>query len=131
MAFTQLEAKGRRTLSSRGSGLRRADHDPLDPTIREMVRRIVESFRPERVILFGSHARGTADADSDVDLLIVMPFSGPKREKQLQIRLALQGLGVSKDVIVTTPEDFEWRSRVPGTVERPALLEGKVLYARA
>jgi predicted nucleotidyltransferase len=96
-----------------------------------MVRRIVGRFHPERVILFGSHARGTASSDSDVDLLVVMPVSGSKREKQIEIRLALRSFRVPKDIVVTTPEEFVWRKEIPGTIERPAAREGKVLYARA
>ena len=95
-----------------------------------MVKRIVERFHPDRVILFGSHARGNAGPDSDVDLLIVMSVTGSKREKQLEVRLALHEFKVSKDIIVTTPEDFEWRKEIPGTIERPAAREGKVVYAR-
>jgi predicted nucleotidyltransferase len=95
-----------------------------------MVRRIVKRFHPDRVILFGSHARGTAGPDSDVDLLIVMSVTGSKREKQLEVRRALHEFKVSKDIIVTTPEDFEWRKEIPGTIERPAAREGKVVYAR-
>jgi predicted nucleotidyltransferase len=103
----------------------------IQNVIRSMVRRIVERFDPDRVILFGSHARGTGDADSDVDLLVVMPVTGSKREKQLEIRLALHEFRVPKDVIVTTPEEFAWRKKIPGTIERPAALEGRLLYARA
>jgi predicted nucleotidyltransferase len=95
-----------------------------------MVRRIVNRFHPDTIILFGSHARGDAGQGSDVDLLIVMPFSGSKREKQVEIRLALQGIPVPKDIVVTTPEEFLWRKEVPGTIERPAAREGRVLYAR-
>lgn len=98
--------------------------------IRQMVRRIVSRFHPERIILFGSHARGDAGPDSDVDLLIVMPYLGSKREKQLEIRLALRSIRIPKDIVVTAPEEFLWRKEVPGTIERPAALEGKVLYAR-
>ena len=102
----------------------------LEKTIKRMVGRIVERFQPEAVILFGSHARGTAGPDSDVDLLVVMRIAGSKREKQLEVRMTLHEFKVSKDIIVTTPEDFEWRKEVPGTIERPAAREGKVLYAR-
>ncbi|MBI2317790.1 MAG: nucleotidyltransferase domain-containing protein [Betaproteobacteria bacterium] len=102
----------------------------LEKTIKRMVQRIVRRFHPDRVILFGSHARGTASADSDVDLLVVMPVSGSRREKAVEIGVALHGLGVAKDIVVTTPEDFEWRKEIPGTIERPAALEGRVLYAR-
>ncbi len=88
--------------------------------IQAMVRRIVDRFDPERVILFGSHARGTARPDSDVDLLVVLSGNGPKREAQHDIRLALDDFDISKDVVVTTPEEFAWRKEIPGTIERPA-----------
>jgi uncharacterized protein len=99
--------------------------------IESMVRRIVQEFRPFRVILFGSCARGEAGPDSDVDLLIVMPVKGPKHRKQVEIRLALRDIRVPKDIIVTTPEDFAWRKDVVGTIEYPAAREGKVLYAQS
>ena len=59
--------------------------------IEEMVRRIVERFHPEKIILFGSHARGTAGPDSDVDLLVVMPVQGSRRRKATEIDLSLIG----------------------------------------
>ncbi|HEX7181753.1 MAG TPA: nucleotidyltransferase domain-containing protein [Thermoanaerobaculia bacterium] len=99
--------------------------------IRQMVRRIVSRFQPDKIILFGSHARGDAGPNSDVDLLIVMPFSGSKREKQVEVRLALRSIRIPKDIVVTTPEEFLWRQEIPGTIERPAALEGRVLYARS
>lgn len=95
-----------------------------------MVRRIVDEFQPERIILFGSHARGEAGPDSDVDLLVVMPVEGRKHDKRVQIRVALHDFRVPKDIVVTTPEDFEWRKEIPGTIEYPAVKEGMVLYAR-
>jgi predicted nucleotidyltransferase len=103
----------------------------LERIIDEMVLRIVERFDPERIILFGSAARGDATRDSDVDLLVVMPVEGPKHKKQVQIRVALHDIRIPKDIIVTTPEDFEWRKEIPGTIEYPAVHEGKVLYARS
>ena len=98
--------------------------------IRQMVRRIVRQFRPERIILFGSHARGDAGPDSDVDLLVVMPVEGSRREKAVEIGVALHDIRLPKDIIVTTPEDFETRKEIAGTIERPAARQGKVLYAR-
>jgi hypothetical protein len=65
-----------------------------------------------------------------VDLLVILPVSGSRREKQLEIRMALHGFGLAKDIIVATPEESAWRKSVPGTIERPAMLEGKVLDAR-
>jgi predicted nucleotidyltransferase len=101
-----------------------------DKMIQEMVNRIVEHFDPERIILFGSSARGDARPDSDVDLLVVMPIQGSKREKQLEIRALLRGIRLAKDIVVSKPEDFEWRKDIVGTIEFLATKEGKVLYAR-
>ena len=98
--------------------------------IQMMVNRIVKEFQPERVILFGSHARGEGGSDSDVDLLIVMPVEGSKRDKSIEIGVALHDVRIPKDIIVTTPEEFEWRKEIAGTIERPAVLEGKTLYAK-
>jgi predicted nucleotidyltransferase len=99
--------------------------------IDRMVQRIVAKFRPQQVILFGSHARGDATADSDVDLLVVMDFEGTAFEKGLEILQALGDTHVSVDVIVTRPEDFAWRKDIVGTIEWPAAKEGKVVYARS
>ncbi|HTV48661.1 MAG TPA: nucleotidyltransferase domain-containing protein [Phycisphaerae bacterium] len=102
----------------------------LTPVIHRMVRRIVDRFNPEQVILFGSHARGNADSDSDVDLLVVMNIRGSKRRKRLQIRMALHDFRVAKDILLTSPKEFAWRKNIAGTVEQPAFREGKVLYDR-
>jgi predicted nucleotidyltransferase len=99
--------------------------------IDRMVKRIVRRFHPEKVILFGSHARGDAGPDSDVDLLVVMPVEGSIVELRLDIREALHSIPLPVDIIVTTPEDFAWRKEFVGTIEWPATREGKVLYARA
>ena len=98
--------------------------------IRGMVKRIVEQFHPDKIILFGSHARGDAGPDSDVDLLVVMPVNGRKLDKMVEIGVALSDFTVPMDIIVTTPEDFAWRSTTVGTIEYPAAREGKVLYER-
>jgi predicted nucleotidyltransferase len=96
-----------------------------------MVRRLVHQFDPERIILFGSHARGTAGPDSDVDLLVVMPIRrSEKAATEVAMGVALHDLRVSMDIIVVTPDEVERRRHIPGTLIRPALLEGKVLYAR-
>jgi len=95
-----------------------------------MVRRIAAEFDPDQIILFGSHARGLAGADSDVDLLVVMPVEGSKRAKQLEIRTAVRDVHVPKDIIVSRSEEFQWRKDTVGTIEYPAVREGKILYAR-
>ena len=98
--------------------------------IEEMVRRIVSKCNPEKVILFGSHARGDAVEDSDVDLLVVLPVTGSKRAVRVQMRRLLNDIPMSKDIVVSTPEEFQWRQNYIGTIEHPAVREGKTLYAQ-
>jgi uncharacterized protein len=107
---------------------RKARAVPRD--IRLMTRQIVRRFQPDKIILFGSRARGDARPDSDVDLLVVMPVEGSTREKAVEIGVALHEFDAAKDVIVVRPEEFAWRKDVVGTIEWPAVREGKVLYAR-
>jgi predicted nucleotidyltransferase len=95
-----------------------------------MVRRIVAEFAPDRVILFGSRATGTSRADSDVDLLVVMPVRDSKRRTAVEIGVALHDFAVPKDIVVSTPAEFAWRKDVAGTIEYPAARDGKVLYAK-
>lgn len=95
-----------------------------------MVHRIVARFDPDKIILFGSHARGTANRDSDVDLLVVMEVPGSKKNQTIEIRKTLAGMGLAKDVIVATPEEVERSKDLVGTIIRPALRDGKVLYER-
>jgi len=99
--------------------------------VRVMVQRIVENFRPDKVVLFGSCARGTAGPDSDVDLLIIMPVTGKRRDLAVEIRGRLHGLGLAKDILVATPEEWEKYRDVAGTLIRTAHEEGKTLYERA
>ena len=95
-----------------------------------MVRRLVRRFKPEQIILFGSHARGDAGPDSDIDLLVVLPVEGSKREKCIEIRGALHNFNVPKDIIVVTPDEMMRYHDIKGTIVYPAVREGKVLYAR-
>jgi uncharacterized protein len=103
----------------------------VQDSIREMVQRIAAQFHPDKIILFGSHARGQAASDSDVDLLIVMPVEGSKRRKATEIDGILADRRIPLDLIVVTPEEFERARDQIGSVLRPAALEGLVLYERA
>jgi predicted nucleotidyltransferase len=105
--------------------------EKVEKIIREMVRRVVEGFHPEMIVLFGSHARGDAGPDSDVDLLVVMPVNGSKRDLTIRIRKALAGIGMAKDVVVATPEELARYRDLVGTIIYPAIHEGKVLYERS
>ena len=103
----------------------------IDSVIATMVARIRDRFDPERILLFGSRARGDASEWSDVDLLIVMPDGTDRRETAVEMHIALGDLPAAKDIIVTTPDHIARRGHVIGTVLRPALREGRVLYERA
>jgi uncharacterized protein len=102
-----------------------------ETTLRLATERLVEQFHPQRVILFGSQVRGTADARSDVDLLVVCPIKAePAGRRALMVAMdrTLRGLGFATDVVVLAPEEFERDRQIPGTVARPAWQEGTVLY---
>ncbi len=98
--------------------------------IATMTNRIARDFDPLRIVLFGSHARGDAQPDSDIDLLVVLAEAPNKRQAAIEIRRALRDLPVSKDIVVTTPDEIARRGDLIGPVLRPALREGKVLYER-
>jgi len=95
------------------------------------VKRIVEQFRPAKIILFGSYARGSAGPDSDVDLLVVMDVKDSKRRQAVEIDLALSDRRFPLDLIVVTPEEFEKYRDIAGHIVYPAVREGKVLYDAA
>lgn len=102
-------------------------HKALD----EMVGRIVDSFHPDRIILFGSYANGEPTQDSDIDLLIVMPVKVSCRRQANEIDLALADRSVPIDLIVLTPEKFDRQKNLMGTIAFEALREGRVIYERA
>ena len=99
-----------------------------DDLIQSITDRLVDKFNPQRIILFGSQARGTADDRSDVDILVICPIEGNRHKLVLAMDRVLWGLKLARDVIVLTPEEFERDRQIPGTIARPAWLEGKVLY---
>jgi predicted nucleotidyltransferase len=99
-----------------------------DETLLAIKQRLVDAFHPDRIIIFGSQARGTADARSDVDILVICRFGGKRRQLMVEMDRALWGLNLARDIIVLTPEEFERDRHIPGTIARPAWREGKVLY---
>jgi len=99
--------------------------------LHRIVERITERFRPEKIILFGSYARGTPTADSDADLLIVMNVPGSKRRASVEIDLLLVGIPIPTDIIVVTPEDVERYRDCVENVIRDAIREVKVHYENA
>jgi predicted nucleotidyltransferase len=102
-----------------------------DELLHKVKERLVEGFHPEKIILFGSQASGTADDRSDVDILVVCSFKGKRRHLMLEMDRALRGLGLARDIIVLTPKEFDLDRHIPGTIARPAWREGRVLYESA
>jgi predicted nucleotidyltransferase len=95
--------------------------------IEEFGRRIGRQFGAERVILFGSYARGTVTRDSDVDLLVIGPFEGRSVDRSVQIRMKLRP-GFPVDLVLRTAEKVRERLAMGDDFMQEILEEGKVLY---
>ena len=101
-----------------------------DEILQEIVRRIVAAVQPEKIILFGSAAREEMGPDSDLDLLVIKPC-GHRRRTAWKIERSLIGIGIPTDIMVAKPEDIERYKDTIGLIYRPALREGKTIYAAA
>ena len=111
-----------------GAGRRSGGGAMLDDrTLDDIVRRIVAVAHPERIILFGSAARGGTGPHSDVDLLIVKD-GAHRRNLAGRIYENLHGVGAAVDVVVVTPADVERYRNSHALVIKPALDDGKVVY---
>ena len=101
-----------------------------DPLLQTIVQRLLAAGQPQKIILFGSQARGHADLDSDYDLLVIENSNQPRYRRSLSYRHALKDLGISKDIVVWTPREIaEWQ-HVSNAFITTALREGVVLYER-
>lgn len=106
-------------------------HGLDDSLIDEIVRRILSVAEPNRIILFGSAARGTMGRDSDIDLLVVQPGPFDQHSEYLRVRKSLRGMGYPFDILFITAERFEQSKNVIGGIAYPANKYGKVIYAAA
>lgn len=95
--------------------------------IREYARRVAERFQPDKIILFGSHAYGTPNADSDVDILVIMPARS-QPEQAVKIRLALRA-PFRMDLLVRTPRTLQRRLASGDSFLHEVMSKGKVLDA--
>src|ERR1022692_2399452 len=89
--------------------------------IAQLRARIVEVERPDKVILFGSYASGTATESSDIDLLVISRSTLPRREREVRLTRQLFGSGVPYDLLVLTPEEIEERLRRNGPFIRDSV----------
>jgi uncharacterized protein len=95
----------------------------------EMVRRLVAEFQPEQIILFGSHAWGEPNEESDVDLFVIVPDSDERPIDRMHRGYScLSGVGVPKDVLVKTRTEAEHYRHVRASLEYKVFAEGIVLY---
>lgn len=97
-------------------------------TLANIVAKMCSAGSPEKIVLFGSRARGDAGADSDIDLLVIEHSSLPRYKRSARYRKAVAGLYAAKDIIVWSPDEVEEWKAVPNAFITTILREGKVLY---
>lgn len=99
------------------------------PKLSQIVKRLVETYQPVRIYIFGSCARGEMGPDSDYDLLMVVPDDAPPERKRAKLAYqSLWGTGVAADVVVWTADRFTRRASVVTSLPATVLREGKLLY---
>jgi len=102
---------------------------PVPDPIEETVRRLVDAYRPERIYLFGSHARGESGPDSDLDFLVIVPDDAPPERRRSRLAYeALRGTGIAADVLVWPRSYFESRRAVPASLSATVAKEGRLLH---
>jgi len=99
--------------------------------IDEIIRRVVEAAKPERIVLFGSAAAGKMTPDSDIDVLVLEASPGNVRQESVRLWNALRGLGHPFDVVVMSTERFEGTKNLVGGIAYPANRYGRVIYEAA
>ena len=107
-----------------------ASKDPFSPQLQEVIKRIVATANPEKIVLFGSRARGDHRPDSDFDFLVIKKSVEPRYRRAIAIRHAIAGLLPSKDILVYTPDEVtEWQD-VPNAFITTILSQGRTLYEK-
>jgi predicted nucleotidyltransferase len=97
--------------------------------INKTIDRLVETYHPEKIYLFGSYAWGEPKQNSDLDIIIIVKESKEKSYKRsIKGYQALKGLKIAKDIIVYTEDEFEERAEKPGTLCHRIVQEGQLLY---
>lgn len=97
--------------------------------IKQIIQKIIQELRPQKIYLFGSYAKEQATADSDLDLLVIADMPGPKNRRSLEVRKLFPQRDFSLDVLVYTEQEFAEESQVVNTVGHIAATKGKLLYA--
>lgn len=97
-------------------------------TLQDVTRRIVETARPQRIVLFGSAAKGTMTQDSDLDMLVIMRGPVHRRHLAQKIQHNLHGVPLPVDIVVVTEDDVQKSLNGGFSIIRPALEDGEVVY---
>ena len=105
--------------------------EQLQKKLEEAVRLLVQACHPERIILFGSFARGTQDEGSDIDIMIIEKSVANKADEIVRLCRVVSPLRLPVDILVVDSETFRVWSQTPGTVHHEASTDGKILYAEA
>jgi predicted nucleotidyltransferase len=100
----------------------------MEGVLQEVTRRVVRVAKPTRILLFGSALSGRMTKDSDLDILVIVPGAAHRRRLAQEIYRNLRGVGMAVDVVVATEEDLQNYGQCEGTILRPALREGLVIY---
>jgi len=97
--------------------------------IKEIADQIVEEIHPKKIYLFGSHAKGTAGPQSDLDLMIIADMHGPKNKRSLAVRRIFPNRNFSLDVFVYHEDEFNEEKYIANTLGSIVTREGKLIYA--
>ena len=101
-----------------------------DKKLAEIVGRLIDAYRPERIYLFGSRARSDFGDDSDYDLMVVVPESAPPERRRSRLAYeVLRGTGIAADVLVWTQHAFDGRLHLRASLPFTVISEGRLLYA--
>jgi predicted nucleotidyltransferase len=118
----------RRTCSNARPGRWYRGADIPMRVIRRYARRVAERFEPDKIILFGSYAYGTPHADSDVDILVIMPARN-ELDQSFKIRCEVPA-PFPMDLLVRTPKDIGWRLEDGDLFHTKIVTKGKLLYEK-
>ena len=100
-------------------------------TIKWLTELLIEAAKPNRIIMFGSQARGEAGDDSDLDVMVVEETVSDRAAEMVRLNRLLRYLDVSVDLLVVSADKFNYWCDTPGNVYFEAATEGKVLYEGA
>lgn len=100
----------------------------IDNKIRDIAKKIAEKYHPQKIILFGSHAYGQPNEDSDIDLCVIKETNKDRFEREQELRLLLFPAGAPFDVLVFTPGEIKKRLKLGDFFIEEIIHNGKILY---